>query len=60
VEQLSIGAVDKKRDFCASRVFNAVNFFVLLMENPEETALTIGSIPAHFFSSESIASSAKK
>jgi hypothetical protein len=52
--------VDKKRDFCRSRVFNAVNFFALPLVKSEETALTIGSILAHVFSSKSIASSARK
>ena len=33
LEQLSIGAVDKKRDFFENRVFHRRNFLELLLEN---------------------------
>jgi hypothetical protein len=39
-------------------VFHRGNFFEMALEKSEESALTIGSIPAHFFLSKSIASPA--
>src|SRR5436190_1013357 len=46
LEQLSIGAMDKKRDFCRNRGFYCGNFLELCLEKPRGSALTIGSIPA--------------
>jgi hypothetical protein len=36
LEQLSIGAVDKKRDFCQSRVFHRDDSLELLPEKSEK------------------------
>jgi hypothetical protein len=58
LEQLSIGAVDKKRDFRQNRLFHHGNFFELVLEKYEEMHCQTGSIPAHVFVSKSIASSA--
>ncbi|HEX7515950.1 MAG TPA: DUF1800 family protein [Chthoniobacterales bacterium] len=40
LKQLSIGTVDKKRDFCQNGVFHRSNFLELLVEKPEGNALT--------------------
>jgi len=56
--QLSIGAVDKKRDFSRNRVFHRGNILELPPEKSEEMHALTGSIPAHVFNLESIASSA--
>jgi len=50
--------VDKKRDFRQNRVFHRGNLFELMLEKSEEMHCQTGSIPAHVFASESIASSA--
>jgi len=55
--QLSIGAVDKKRDFSRNRVFYRGNILELPLEKSEEMHALIGSILAHVFTLESIASS---
>jgi hypothetical protein len=59
LEQLSIGTMDKKRDFSRSQVFHCGNFLALQPEKSGEIRRLIGSIPAHISSSKSIASSAK-
>jgi hypothetical protein len=58
VEQLSIGAMDKKRDFSRRRVFHCGNFLELRWRKSEEMRGQIGSIPAHVSYLESNASSA--
>jgi hypothetical protein len=35
-EQLSIGTLDKKRDFCPNRVFHRGNFLELQLEKSEK------------------------
>jgi hypothetical protein len=55
--QLSIGMVDKKRDFRQNRGFDCVVFLEFLLDEPKESALIIGSIPARVFAPESIATS---
>jgi hypothetical protein len=47
LEQLSIGAMDKKRDFCRKQVFHGGNFLELKPEKSGEMHRLIGSIPAH-------------
>jgi hypothetical protein len=50
--------VDKKRDFSRNRVFHRGNILELPPEKSEEMHALTGSIPAHVFNLESIASSA--
>jgi hypothetical protein len=51
--------LDKKRDFFQNRVFYRGNFLELKPEKIPGMAFPTGSIPAHVFNPNSIASSAR-
>jgi hypothetical protein len=58
VDQLSIRRGTKKRDFCLKPVFHRGDFLEPMPEKLAEMLAIIGSILAHFFYPQSIASSA--
>jgi hypothetical protein len=49
LEQLSIGAMDKKRDFCQDRRFHRGNFLELLLRKSRKFVTKIGSISARVY-----------